>query len=203
MVNSIKEIWKKYELGFYCSLAGSLIMGTIHLVSTIISFSWLSFNYMLFCYLIMLARVFIWYLHHKNKNAFYLSGAIWLILILIPLGVSLFKTITDKEVTIFIFDWIIYGYAFYAFFKLILGFINLSKKEKRQKAELNVLSWMSLISALFTMFMLEFTMLRTYIEGDIGSMWILEFAFQIVTLSITLFAVGLFIFRTIKTKSSI
>lgn len=47
MVNSIKEIWKKYELGFYCSIAGSLIMGTIHLVSTIISFSWLLFNYML------------------------------------------------------------------------------------------------------------------------------------------------------------
>ena len=201
MIVKIKEIWKKYELGFYASVAGSFIMGTIHLVSTIMSFSWLSFNYMLFCYLLMLARVFIWYLHYKNKSTFYLSGAIWLTLVLIPLGVSLFKTITDKEVTAFIFDWIIYGYAFYAFFKLIMSIINLSKKEKRQKPELNVISWMSLISALFTMFMLEFTMLRTYIEGDIGSMQILEFVIQITILAITLFAIGLFIYRTIgKTR---
>ena len=200
MIKKIKDIWIKYELGFYSSVAGSLIMGTIHLVSTIMSFSWLTFNYMLFYYLLMFARVFIWYLHLKKKNVFYLSGAIWLTLVLIPLGVSLFKTISDKEVTVYIFDWIIYGYAFYAFFKLIVSIINLSKKEKRQQPERNVLSWMSLISALFTMFMLEFTMIRTYIEGDVGSMWIMEFTFQIVTLAITLFAIGLFVFRAVKPK---
>ena len=185
-------------MGFYASVLSLLIMGTFHLVMTCISFSWLTFNYMLFCYVLMFARTSIFYLSKKNKESkVYLIGSLFLLVVLIPLGVSFIKTITDRELKPYIFDWIIYGYAAYAFYKLIAGIINLVKS-RRNSATKNVLCWFGLINAFFTMFMLEFTLIRTFSEDVNTSLLIIEYCFQAYILLLTMTMIGVFLFRHFK-----
>ena len=200
MMNKIKTIWKQYNIGFYGGVAGSFFMGTLHLVATCISFSWLTFNYMLFCYLMMLIRVLIWFIDKTNHSEkAYIIGSISLIFVLIPLTVSLVKTITDKELTIYIFDWIIYAYALFAFAKLIIGIVNLSKSKGSSNTK-NVLCWLTLVNALFTMFMLEFTMIRTFSSSINESLIIIEYAFQGCIIAFVLYIVVMFFVRYLRIK---
>ena len=194
----VKEIWNEYELGFYVSVAGSFAMGTIHLVTTIISFSWLTFNYMLFCYIMMLARVYIWFLKRKDKRKYiYLAGAIILLIVLIPLTVSLVKTIMDKDAPHYLFDWFIYAYALYAFYKLINGIIKLVKSKKTDDSFNNVISWLALVNALFTMFMLEATMIIIFAENAVSMQYLQLFMQGFIILFVVAIIV-IFITRFIK-----
>ena len=190
-------------MGFYASVLGLLLMGTFHLVMTCISFSWLTFNYMLFCYVLMFSRTSIFYLSKSNKeNKSYLIGSLCLLVILIPLGVSFYKTITDRELKPYIFDWIIYGYAAYAFYKLITGIINLVKS-RRNSSTKNVLCWFGLINAFFTMFMLEFTLIRTFSDKvDIGLL-VVEYCFQAYILCLTMTMIGVFLYRYLKNRKAL
>ena len=194
MISKLKNTWKKYNLGFYFSIASSFIMGTFHLAVTCISFSWLTFNYMLFCYLMLSVRIVVWYLDRiKHQKNLYLTASIFLIALLIPLMVSLVRTIKDKEINAIIFDWIIYAYAIYAFAKLIVSLINLAKSKTNSDSK-NILCWFSLINALFTMFMLEFNMIRIF--GKVSpSMQMIEYFFQGFILLLVLFVISLFLFR--------
>ena len=187
-------------MSFYASILGLLIMGTFHLVMTCISFSWLTFNYMLFCYLMMFARTSIWYLEKRNKQHFsYLIASIYLMLTLIPLGVSFYKTITERELVPYIFDWIIYGYAAYAFYKLITGIINLVKSRQSNVTK-NILCWYNLVNAFFTMFMLEFTLIRTFSTEIEYALIVIEYSLQAYILCFTMFVIGVFIHRYIKIR---
>ncbi len=200
MLNKFLDACKKYDMGFYASILGLLIMGTFHLVMTCISFSWLTFNYMLFCYLMMFARTSIYSLYKKDKQGVsYLLASIYLMLALIPLVVSFYKTITERELVPYIFDWIIYGYAAYAFYKLITGIINLVKSRQSNVTK-NILCWYNLVNAFFTMFMLEFTLIRTF-STDINTVLIvIEYSFQAYIISFTMFVIGVFIHRYIKIR---
>lgn len=194
MTNDIRNIWKKYNIGLYGAIFGSLIMGTFHLVLLIIDFSWLTFNYMLFCYMIMFIRVLIWYIAKKNTKYLYLISAISVLFLLIPLCVSLVKTITDRDVPVYIFEWIIYGYATYGTYKMVSAIVRLVKSKKCSNDEKTILSWISLISALFTMFMMQFALSKTFgTVEDNDAMYVLLLVTQGAILLFSTFVIGLFI----------
>lgn len=188
-----KQIWKQYHLGFYASVAGSFVMGTIHLVSVCMHFDWIIFNYMLFCYLMMLTRVFMRvFSRHGKKGAAYLVGSIALVFLLFPLVASLVMTMLYKDAPSYIFDWMLYAYALYAFVKMGVAIKNIVKSEEEKKP----FSYLSLISAAFTMFMLEFSMIKTYSKD--GAMFPMLLWSQGVIIAFTLLVLGLFAFRYIK-----
>lgn len=193
MITKIRDYWQKNNLGFYASVAGSFAMGTIHLISLIVEFSWLTFNYMLFCYMIMLIRVLIYYLAKKNSNYLYLIGAVCVLLLLVPLGVSLVKTITDRDAPVYFFDWLIYGYATYGTYKMVLAIVRLAKVKKEPNVEANLLSWISLISASFTLFMMQFLLSKTFgtVEEE-DTMFTLLLLTHGAILILTIFVIFLF-----------
>ncbi len=203
MINKIKEIWQKYDLAFYGYVAGSFLMGTFHLIMICISFSWLVFNYMLFCYIMMLIRLIVWFVDKKigAKNN-YIIGAVSLTIILIPLTVSLVRTIMDKEYSPFFFEWFIYAYALFAFTKLISGIVKLVKAHSNGDSDI-VLCWFTIVDALFTMFMLEFTMIRTFSDPSDGSIFIIEYLFQGFIIAFTAFISGMFLKRYINLQKEL
>ncbi len=198
-IKNIKNIWENYNLGFYCSILGSFAMGTIHLIVTVNNFTYLTLNYMMFCYLLVLIRIFIWLLRNKEKSKLmYLVTAISLILLLIPLGVSLTKTFTDRDKPIYIFDWLVYGYALFAFLKLGFAIKNLIKR-KSTGMESN--SWVSIVGASFTIFMLEFTLIKTF-TNDATSMFPTIIATQIAIIVLTFFIIFFQFFKYFKYKKN-
>lgn len=198
MIIKFLDSWKKYEIGFYVSVLGLFIMGTFHLVMTCISFSWAIFNYMLFSYVMMFARISIFLLSKNNKeNKAYLVCSLFLIVVLIPLCVSLVKTIQDREFKLFTFDWMVYGYAAYAFYKLIYGIVALVKS-KRNNETRNVLCRLSLVNAFFTMFMLEFNLIRNYKQETRPDLAITEYVFQGLIMLFTMAVIVIFLYRYFK-----
>lgn len=173
-------------------------MGTFHLVMICISFSWVIFNYMLFSYVMMLARISIFLLSKNNKeNKTYLVGSLFLIVVLIPLCVSLVKTIQDREFKPFIFDWMVYGYAAYALYKLIYGIVALVRSRRNNETR-NALCRLSLVNAFFTMFMLEFNLIRNYKEGTQPELAITEYVFQGLIMIFTMAVIVMFLYRYFK-----
>lgn len=196
----MKQIWDKYELGFYTSLIGSLAMGTIHLISICMNFSWIVYNYMIFCYLMAVARVLVWLLAKKNKmKTIYLLSFIIMLIILIPLGISLVMTIKERDTPHYLFDWIAYAYALYAFIKMGFAIKNLIKTNEEKK----VLAYFGLINALFTMFMLQFALIKMFSEDNYYSMYILMMVSQAVIISIALYVTVLFIVKFNKHRKQI
>lgn len=158
---------------------------------------------MLFSYVMMFARISIFLLSKNNKeNKAYLVGSLFLIVVLIPLCVSLVKTIQDREFKPFIFDWMAYGYAAYAFYKLIYGIVALVKSRRNNETR-NVLSRLSLVNAFFTMFMLEFNLIRNYKEGTQPELVITEYVFQGLIMLFTMAVIVMFLYRYLKTAKLI
>ena len=160
---------KQYDLGFIFTIFGLLIFGVIHMVSIIIDFSWLSLNYMMFCYIFIAIMLVVRYLINKDKMTItYLVVAISFIILLIPLTVTLVETIKSGGKPNFIFDWIIYGYALFAFLKMGFAIKDLVQKKKSNS---EIFGWLNIIYSVFTMYMLEVALIATFGEGDISMLY--------------------------------
>lgn len=200
MIKRIKYFFNKYELSFYLSMIGFFIMGTIHMVLTILQFSWLSLNYTLFCYLMLLSRLIIRLLNKKKKtkNIFVISAAL-LASIIIPLSLTMVITIFNKATPVYLIEYFIYAYALYAFIKITFAIKNLIKY-KNENDEERILGWFSLIGALFTLFMLEFSMIRIFGGTDASSLRILELFFQGIIIALVLALIIYFVIKSCKIK---
>ena len=198
MIKKIKEFYHKYELSFYLSILGFFLMGTAHVVLTILEFTWLSLNYALFCFLMFISRIIIWILTKKNKTSnLYIISAVLLFLIIIPLAVTMVMTILNKNAPNYLYEYFIYAYALYAFIKISVSIKNLIKY-KKENDEQKILAWFSLVAALFTLFMLEFSMIRTFAKTDASSLYILEMFFQGIIIAIVIALIIYFIRENIK-----
>ena len=139
------------------------------MVSIIIEFSWLSLNYMMFCYIFIAIMLVVRYLINKDKMTItYLVVAISFIILLIPLTVTLVETIKSGGKPNFIFDWIIYGYALFAFLKMGFAIKDLVQKKKSNS---EIFGWLNIIYSVFTMYMLEVALIATFGEGDISMLY--------------------------------
>ena len=167
LIKKFIEGWNKYNVGLYLSLLVLLAVGTINLVSTFMSFSWITLSYSLFCYLMMISRFIAFLLNKYNKGKYlYLLGSISLTLSLLPLIASLALIIMTNVEMNLPFNWIVYIYARYGFLKFLLSVINLVRTKYVEDDETNMTSYLSLVTSLFTLFMLETVLLTPNSENQ-------------------------------------
>lgn len=174
IISKIIEFYNKGDNKFYFSLLGPLTMGTINLVATIMHFDRIVVNYCIFYYLMAFSKVWQWTIEKYNtKPNNLIAGAISMITIIAPMTVSFIMSIMYKEAPHYIFEWLIYAYALYGTIKMILAIKILIKKEKSNREYVN--AFLGLISALYTIQMMEFKliMFASNVKADY-SMYILQ-----------------------------
>lgn len=200
MRNIIKETFDFYRsknLAFYISLLGPFIMGTIHLVFVIIKFDWILVNYCIFSYLMFLFKVWQWAIEKYHiKPSHYLAGTISMVIVLAPMMAAFVLTILFKDAPHYFIDWFIYAYALYGTVKMVFAIKNIVKKDKTDRQY--VLSFLGLIGALYTIQMMEFSLIKTFSEsGNDGSMYLMQLFTQGAIFLFSLFVIGLFIYKAV------
>lgn len=203
----VKEIYKKIKSFYYSgnnelyfSLIPPFVMGTIHLIFVLINFDWIVLNYSIFYYVLMLIRVWQWFIEKYNlKPNVYISGVISMVLLIIPMMASFVLTIRFKDAPHYIFDWIIYAYALYAVIKMIFAVKKRLKKDKTNREY--IVSWFSIIGALYTIQMMEFALISTFSnQKNNEEMYILELFTQGAIFIFSIFIIILFIKQYIRLK---
>ena len=197
IIKKIIDFYHSGDIAFYVSLIGPLTMGTIHLVASIIHFDWIVVNYCIFSYLMLLFRVWQWTIeqYHLKPNHF-VAGIISMLIVLAPMMAALVLTILYKDSPHYFIDWFIYAYALYGTLKMIFAIKNLVKKDKTDRQY--VLSFFGLISALYTIQMMEFSLIKTFSESENdGSMYLMQLFTQGAIFLFSLFVIGLFIYKAI------
>ena len=200
LIKKITDFYHSGDIAFYVSLIGPLTMGTIHLVASIIHFDWIVVNYCIFSYLMFLFKVWQWAIekYHLKPNHF-VAGIISMLIVLAPMMAALVLTILYKDSPHYFIDWFIYAYALYGTIKMVFAIKNLCKKEKTNRQY--VLSFFGLISALYTIQMMEFSLIKTFSEsGNDGSMYLMQLFTQGAIFIVSLIIIVLFIIRLIKQK---
>ena len=189
-VDSIKTVYREKNISFYLSIAGSLFMGTVHLISTVKQFSWLTFNYCLFSYILVLIKVLLVYLDRSNnKRRLYLAGALALCVLVVPMTVAMVKTIIEKDALVYFFYWMIYLYATYGTVKFVLAVRSRHKAHKSGDACGGVLSWISLVTAAYTIQMMEFALIATFDKDRSDSMTMMQFFTHGAVIIFTVFVI--------------
>ncbi len=190
---------KQYDLNFIFTIVGLLVFGVIHMVGCIMSFSWLSMNYMLFCYVFIVIMFLVKYLFKNIKTSTeYLLLAILYIVLLIPLIVTLGETIKFKEPPNLIFDWVIYGYALFAFLKMGFAIKDLIKHKNTEK---ETFGWLGIVYAAFTMYMLENALITTFDTGSDDTMY-MEMASLIAIAVLNLYLISKYFVLYVKEKNN-
>lgn len=197
LVCKIRELFTNGDNNFYLSLIGPFVMGTIHLVFICIKFDWILLNYCIFSYLMGLFKLWQWYIEKYNKKPHpYVAAIISMLIILAPMMAAFVLTIRYKETPHYFADWLIYAYALYGTVKMVFAVKELSKKSKSERQ--TVLSYLGIISALYTIQMMEFALIKTFSEkGEESAMYLMQLFSQGAIFLFSLFVVGLFIYKTI------
>ena len=200
-LTSFIDFYKKAGIGLYVSILGSLIMGTFHLIFVIIKFDWILVNYCIFSYLMMLFKVWQWAIdkYHLKPNS-YIAGTISMILVLAPMMAAFILTILYKDAPHYLFDWFIYAYALYGTLKMVFAIRGIVKKDKTDKQF--VLSFLSLVGALYTLQMMEFNLIMTFDEGTDNAMYLMQLFTQGAIFLFAIFVIVLFIYKFIKLNQS-
>lgn len=200
-VESIKAIYREKNISFYASIAGPLIMGTVHLISTLKQFSWLTFNYCLFSYLLVFIKVLLSFLDRgDNKKRLYLAGALSLCVLAVPMTVAMVKTIMEKDAPVYFFYWMIYLYATYGTIKFILAVRSRHTARKNGNVCQGVLSWISLVTAAYTIQMMEFALIATFDKDRSNAMTMMQFFTHGAVIIFTLFVIVYLLVKFIKLK---
>ena len=196
LTKKIIDFYRSGNVAFYISLLGPLVMGTIHLIFVIIKFDWILVNYCIFSYLMLLFKVWQWAIekyHVKPNN--YLAGAISMFIVLTPMMAAFVLTIMFKDAPHYFIDWFIYAYATYGTIKMIFAIKSLVKKDKTDRQY--VLSFLGLIGALYTIQMMEFSLIKTFSDSEADqSMYLMQLFTQGAIFLFSLFVIGLFILKT-------
>ena len=197
-INKITKIYHSHNIDFYCSLIGPISMGTIHLISVLIHFDIIVLNYCIFSYLFALFKVWQWTIEkYKIKPKAYVAGIISILVVLAPMMASFILTILYQDAPHYIFDWFIYAYALYGTIKITSAIIKISKKEtKTERVFVN--TWLGLVSALYTIQMMEFKLITTFEKGGIDySMMYMQWFTQGAIFLFTLFVLSKFIKKSL------
>ena len=197
IINRIRDFCNRRDIAFYLSLLGPFIMGTIHLVFVLIRFDWILVNYCIFSYLMFLSKVWQWAIEKYHiKPSHYLAAVISLSIVFAPMMAAIVLTILYKGSPHYFIDWFIYAYALYGTLKMIFAIKNLVKKDKTDRQY--VLSFLGLIGALYTIQMMEFSLIKTFSEsGNDGAMYLIQLLTQAAIFLFSLYVIGLFIYKAI------
>lgn len=201
IINKLIAIYRYGDVAFYISLLGPLIMGTIHLIFVILRFDWIVLNYCIFSYLMMLFKVWQWAIekYHIKPNH-YVAGIISILIVLAPMMASFILTIMYKDAPHYLFEWLVYAYALYGTIKMVFAVKGLIKKNKTDRQY--VLSYLSLIGALYTIQMMEFRLIMFTSNGVVDeSMNMMQLFTQGFIFVFSLFIAGLFIYKNLKYRT--
>ena len=175
---------------------GPIAMGTVNMIVTILHFSWLTFNYGLFSYVIAACKALLQRLDRRGaRRGLYLAGAASFLVLLIPMTVAMVKTILEKGAPQYPFYWMIYLYALYGTVKFALAVRGRHIARVRGSICQGVIAWLQLICAAYTVQMMEFALIATFDTGENNSMYIMQF---LTHGAIILFTVGVIVHLTIK-----
>ena len=193
IINKIKEFYDKGDNKFYFSLLGPIMMATIHLISTIINYDYITLYYCIFSFVIILIKTWMWSIDkYKIKPNHYIAGLISMIMLITPMMMSFILTILYRDEPHYIFEWFIYAYALYGTIKIILSIKKIIKKNKTPYDY--VISCFSLISALYTIQMMEFRLIMFTENGNIDqSMYLMQLFTQGAIFVISIIIIILFI----------
>ena len=133
--------------------------------------------------------------YHIKPNH-YLAGTISMLIVIAPMMAAFVLTILFKDSPHYLIDWFIYAYALYGTLKMIFAIKSLAKKDKTDRQF--VLSFLGLIGALYTIQMMEFSLIKTFSEsGNDGSMYLMQLFSQGAIFLFSLFVIGLFIYKAV------
>ena len=201
IINRIKDFYKKGDISFYISLFGPFIMGAIHLIFAIIKFDWILVNYCIFSYLMFLFKVWQWAIEKYHiKPSHYLAGVISLSIVLAPMMAAFVLTILYRDAPHHFIDWFIYAYALYGTLKMIFAIKSLVKKDKTDRQY--VLSFLGLIGALYTIQMMEFSLIMTFSTETNNAMHLMQLFTQGAIFLFSIFVIGLLIIKAITLRKN-
>lgn len=204
LFKKINSIYHSHNIDFYCSLLGPLTMFIIHLISVMMHFEWLTFNYALFFLLMIFIKTFLFFDEKYDwKINTYLVAAISTVFLSIPMMVSFILTILYRDAPSYIFEWLIYAYALYATIKIVVAIRKRIKAKYGETERTYVSSWIGLVGALYTLQMLEFRLIK-FVEGDNVSdqMYMMQLFTQGLIFLFAVFVVILFVYRFMNNKKT-
>ncbi len=106
-------------------------------------------------------RILLRYLEKKDSKNIFLYASIFVLIILIPLAVSFITTIRYRENANLILEVFVYLYALVAFINIIVAIKKLCRiKQKPRKYA--IFPTFGLINAMYTLFMMMFTLIITF-----------------------------------------
>ena len=199
--HDFKTIYHKYNLNIIASIIGNLLMAILNLILIINGGSLFLLGAILFYLFMSILRgtSFIFYKKDKSirKIGFVYAISSTFIYLLIPSLLA--YVLSEKEYQPFFIDWFIYAYATYGTIKMVFAIKNLCKKEKTNRQY--VLSFFFFFFALYTIQMMEFSLIKTFSEsGNDGSMYLMQLFTQGAIFIVSLIIIVLFIIRLIKQK---
>ncbi|MBQ2069359.1 MAG: hypothetical protein II467_00345, partial [Bacilli bacterium] len=135
--------------------------------------------------------------YHVKPDHF-IAGIISVFIVIAPMMAAFVLTILYKDAPHYLFDWFIYVYALYGTIKMVVAIKNIAKKDKTDRKY--VLSFLSLIGALFTMQMMEFNLIATFDSNSSNAMYLMQLFSQGFIFLFSLFVIGLFVYKAIALR---
>ncbi len=121
-----------------------------------------------------------------------------MVMVLAPMMAAFVLTILFKDSPHYFIDWFIYAYALYGTLKMILAIKKLVKKDKTDRQY--VLSFLGLIGALYTIQMMEFSLIMTFSTETDNEMYLMQLFTQGAIFLFSVFVIGLLIVKAITLK---
>ena len=138
------------------------------------------------------------YEYYWKVNIYFVS-IISLAFLIIPMMASFVLTILYRENPVYPFEWLVYAYALFATIKIVVAIgTRIKSNETKRKY---VLSYISIITALYTIQMLEFRLIR-FVEMDevSDSMYLMQLFTQGAIFIFLIIVLVIFICKLIKDK---
>ena len=104
-------------------------------------------------------------------------------------------TILYKDSPHYFIDWFIYAYALYGTLKMVFAIKSLVKKDKTDRQY--VLSFLGLIGSLYTIQMMEFSLIMTFSTETNNAMYLMQLFSQGAIFLFSIFVIGLLICKAI------
>ena len=150
--------YQKHKLSFLVSIVASLVMALINLISYVKGGGQMYALFFLFFLGMAILRTILFILNHffpKGESVYYFTTSIALFFFLPYISGSLMYVAYFKGPIHFPLPNLIYGYAAYAFYKMISALLNFHKSKKAKHGGkdpyLYCVSHLGMISAIYTM----------------------------------------------------
>ena len=205
LTEKISQINQKYQISMMLSIIASIVMTVVHIVLFFTGKSVFYIGVIIFSIVFLAVRLICYRFNKKKENDYRQSIYSFplLLLAISAMPATFFWAIYRKGDLNLPYEWLIYGYAAYAFFKLISSFI-LFRKTRKNKGSLYEKNCrdLSFMSALITFFMFETAMISHYYGENVDAlMRAIEIVSHILVILASYYIAFCFLFRGIKQKA--